>query len=92
MVHWRRILQGHFFAFAETILIVQQPGGAAALRCSQAAERFLIYSYFYGFLILRSEQVAGTDSVARRQVADGRRAYGCVYIYVYICVNEYAYE
>ena len=28
----------------------------------------------------RSEQVAGTYSVARWHVADSRRAYGCVYI------------
>ena len=45
-----------------------------------AAGRFLILSKFYCFLILRSEQVAGTNSVARRQVADSKRAYGFVYM------------
>ena len=48
----------------------------------QTAGRFLMLSYFYGFLILRSRQVAsrqvaGTYSVARWQVADSRRADGC---------------
>ena len=41
---------------------------------NQAAGRFLILSYFYGFLILMSEQAAGTYSVASRHVADSRRA------------------
>ena len=64
-----------------TYLLLPGPG-------NQAAGRFLILSYFYGFLILRSEQVAGTYGVARRQVADSRRAYGCAYMCerVYICM------
>ena len=53
---------------------------------NQAAGRFLILSYFYGFLILRSEQVAGPNGVARRQVADSRRAYGRAYMRARACV------
>ena len=56
---------------------------------NQAARRFLILSYFYGFLILRSDRVAGTYSLARPQVADSRRAYGfvymCMHVYVRVC-------
>ena len=48
---------------------------------NQAAVTFLIQSYFYGFLNLRSEQVAGIYSVA-----DRRRAYGCAY---YMCMHLY---
>ena len=54
---------------------------------NQAAGRFLILSYFYGFLIFRSDLVAGISSVARRQVADSGMAYG----FVYICVCMYMY-
>ena len=54
-------------------------------------------SYFYGFLILRSEQVAGTYSVARLQVAmvGGHiDVYICVHtahvcICIYVCMNMY---
>ena len=52
----------------------------------QAAGRFLIFSYFYGFLILRSEQVAGTYGVACWQVADSRRAYGCAWVCAPMCL------
>ena len=48
-----------------TVIVLPDPG-------NQAVGRFLILSYFYGLLILRSEHVAGTYSVARRQVADSR--------------------
>ena len=44
------------------VLLLSGPG-------NQAAGRFLILSYFYCFLILRSELVAGTYCVACRQVA-----------------------
>ena len=54
---------------------------------NQAAGRFFILSYFYGVLILRSEQVAGTYSVARRQVTDSRRDYGFVYMYMHVYVR-----
>ena len=53
---------------------------------------FLNLSYFYSFLIFRSEQGAGTYSVARPQVADSRRPLDvhicvrtCVYVYEYAC-------
>ena len=59
----------------------------------QAAGRFLILSYFYGFLILRSEQVAGTPTV--RRVGRWRMAYGfiymCIHVYMYLCVHAYAH-
>ena len=61
---------------------------------NQAVGRYLILSYFYGFLILRSEQVAGTYSVARRQVEDSQRVYElyiCVYMYKYVYVHVYAH-
>ena len=58
---------------------------------NQAAIRFLIISYFYCLLIVRSEEAPGTYGVARRQVADGRRADGCPYmrvrIYIYKCTS-----
>ena len=41
----------------------------------QAAGRFLILRYFYGFLILMSDKVAGIYGVASRQVADIRSSY-----------------
>ena len=52
-------------------------------------DRLLILRYFYSVLSLRSEQVAGTYGVARRQVVDNRRAYGCAYGRgnIYICVH-----
>ena len=59
---------------------------------NQAAGRFLILNYFYGFLIIiRLQQEADTYGVARRQAADSRRAYGCVYMcaHVWICVCLY---
>ena len=46
---------------------------------------FLILSYFYGFLILRSEQVAGTYSVARPLVADPEGLWICIHVYVRVC-------
>ena len=55
----------------------------------QAAGRFLIISYFYGFLILMSVQVDGTYSVAHRQVADSRRANGCAYRCAHVCIILY---
>ena len=54
-------------------------------RGNQAAGRFLILSYFYGFLILRTEQVAGTYCVARRQVEDSRKALGDAYMFAHVC-------
>ena len=51
----------------------------------QAAGRFLILSYF-GCLILRSEQVAGNYSVAKRQVADSRMAYRFVCMCAHGCI------
>ena len=54
---------------------------------NQAAGRFLILSYFYSFLILRFEQVAGKYCVARQQVADSRR---CIYVRAYAYVHLYA--
>ena len=53
---------------------------------NQAAGRISILSYFYGLLILRSAQVAGTYSVARRQVADSQRACGCVHMCAHVCI------
>ena len=55
---------------------------------NQAAGRFLIFSYFYGLLILRSERVAGNYNVARRQVADSRRANEFVYMCMHVKVRE----
>ena len=49
----------------------------------------IFISFFYGFLILSSQQVAGTYSVARRQVADSRRAYECVHLLAHVCVRMY---
>ena len=76
----RKALPGHY--------LLPGPG-------NQAAWRFLILSYLYGFLILKSEQVTGTYGVAHRQVADIRRAWMCiyvctrVYIHVYACICTY---
>ena len=63
---------------------------------NQAAGRFLILSYFYSFLILRSEQVAGTYSTVWRVGIwwiDGglMNLYICVCMYMYVCVHEYAH-
>ena len=68
------------------------------LSCNQAAGRFLILSHFYGFLILRSEQVAGTYSVALRKMANIRTAGGpmalyiCVFMYMYVCMCMHMYR
>ena len=51
----------------------------------QAARRFLILSYF-GRLILRSEQVAGNYSEARRQVANIRMAYRFICMCAHVCI------
>ena len=71
------------------LLLIHGPG-------NQAAGRFLIFSYFYGFLILRSEQVAGIYSLTSRQVAVSRRGYGFVYMrmqwlctYVCMCMHRF---
>ena len=69
---------------------------------NQAAGRIVIVSYFHGFLILKSEQVAAptVSRVRRWRIAGGLmdvhmyahvRICICVCIYMYMCVHVYTH-
>ena len=74
-------LQWFLFNFIVSLVLLPDPG-------NQVAGRFLILSYFYGFLFVRSEQIDGTYCVAhRRWRIDG----GHIEVYVYVCTGMHMY-
>ena len=96
-ISWREVIYHtaknvYFLSYLHrcTTSVFPQPGPS-----NHAAGFFLILSYFYGFLILRSEQLTSTYCVARLQVADSRRPMDVyMFAHTYACistsVNEYA--
>ena len=66
--------------------VLHGPGNHAA------AGRFLILSYFYGFFILGSDQVAGTYSVAPEGHPKPEDLWMCMHAYEYVYVRGLSAE